>query len=40
MNTRREIIRVMEEENVNEGLPPQVPQGNQVTVDPSAMCNE
>ena len=39
----------MEEENVNEGVPPQdpqglqgdqVPQGNQVPVDPLAMSNE
>ncbi|XP_049348530.1 uncharacterized protein LOC125813083 [Solanum verrucosum] len=46
MNTIRANARRMEEEIVNEGVPPQgpkgdqVPQGNQVLVDPPAMSNE
>ncbi|KAK4726954.1 hypothetical protein R3W88_031871 [Solanum pinnatisectum] len=46
MNTRWVTARKIEEENVNEGVPPQgpqgdqVPRGNQVLVDPPAMSNE
>ncbi|KAK4726899.1 hypothetical protein R3W88_031816 [Solanum pinnatisectum] len=49
MNTSRTPVRRVEEENVNEGVPPQYPQGpdgsqvpqdNQVSVDPPAMTNE
>ncbi|WMV50215.1 hypothetical protein MTR67_043600, partial [Solanum verrucosum] len=46
MNTRRTPGGRVEEENVNEGVPPhgpqggQVPQGNQVTVDAPPLTNE
>ncbi|WMV13612.1 hypothetical protein MTR67_006997 [Solanum verrucosum] len=46
MNTRRTPTRIVKEEIVNEGVPSQdpqgdqVPQGNEVSVDALAMTNE